>query len=215
MSIIGSYNGASIISFPTYPAPRQIELGMNDSVAINRSPFTGSTQASAWPGADAWDASIALPKLQGANLGKTDAAVWSAFLAETRGMLNVFFLHDSNYTGAQGSCNGTPLVNGAQSPMATSLVTRGWTPSSFRLLLPGDYLQLGNRLHRVLDVVDSDASGNATISIWPSLRDALTDGETVNLNNPQGLFRLATNRRSLTADETRLSAVTLKCVEAR
>jgi len=210
MSVIGTYNNASIISFPTQPAPRQIELGKNDAVAINRSPFTGTTQTQAWAGSDFWDASIALPKMV-----KTDAAVWSAFLGETRGMLNVFFLSDPAYKGAQGSASGTPLVNGAQSPMATSLVTKGWTPSSTGVLLPGDYLQVGNRLHEVLDEVSSDVNGDATISIWPSLRDALTDGQTIILTNPQSLFRLATNRRSLTADETRLSAVTLKAVEAR
>jgi len=210
MAVIGTYNSASIIAFPTHPAPRQIELGMNDAVAISRSPFTGSTQVQAWAGSDFWDASIALPKMVGC-----DASVWAAFLAECRGMLNVFFLSDPAYKGAQGTASGTPLVNGAQSPMATSLNTKGWTPSSFRLLLPGDYLQVGNRLHRVLDVVNSDASGNASITIWPSLRDAVTDGQAINLNNPQGLFRLANNRRSLTADETLLSAVTLKAVEAR
>ncbi len=210
MSVIGTYNSASIISFPTQPAPRQIELGMNDATAISRSPFTGSTQVVAWPGADFWDANIALPKMVGC-----DAAVWASFLAECRGMLNVFFLSDPAYKGPQGSASGTPLVNGSQAAMATSLVTKGWTPSSFRLLLPGDYLQVGNRLHRVLETVNSDANGDATITIWPSLRDALTDGEAIDLNHPQGLFRLASNRRSLTADETLLSAITLKAVEAR
>jgi hypothetical protein len=210
MSIIGSYNGASIIAFPDKPAPRQIELGMNDMVAVSSSPFTGSTQAQAWPGADLWDASIALPKLTA-----EDAAVWSAFFGECRGRLNVFYLADPTYTGPRGTVKGSPVVSGVNNAMAIALNTKGWTPSSFRLLLPGDYLQLGNRLHRVLDQVNSDTNGDATISIWPSIREATTDGQAVILNNPKGLFRLASNRRSVLTDETRLSGVSIKAVEAR
>lgn len=210
MSVIGSYNSAAIIALPSKPAPRQIELGMNDMVASYSSPFTGSTQLQAWPGADLWDATIALPKLTA-----PDAAVWSAFLAECRGKLNVFYLSDPTYKGPQGTVKGVPVVNGVNNAMATVLNTRGWTANSFRLLLPGDYLQLGYWLHRVLNQVNSDGSGNATISIWPSSREATTDGQAINLNNPKGLFRLASNRRSVLSDETRLSGVSFKAVEAR
>ena len=207
---IGTYNGAAILAFPSHPAPKSIELVMNDTVAMSRSPFTGSTQVQSWPGSDWWEANIALPKLQAA-----DAAVWSAFLAECRGMLNVFYLSDPTYKGPQGTVLGVPVVSGANNAMATQLATKGWTPNSFRLLLPGDYLQLGNRLHKILDVVNSDASGNATITVWPSLREATTDGQAINLNNPRGLFRLAENRRSVLTDETRLSGVSVKAIEAR
>jgi len=208
--VIGTYNNQSIIALPTNPAPRQIELGMNDANALSVSPFTGSTQVQAWPGADYWDADIALPKLL-----PQDAAVWSAFLAECRGMLNVFYLSDPSYKQPQGNVSGVPVANGAQSPMATTLATKGWTPTTFGLLLPGDYLQVGNRLHRVLEPVNSDVNGDATIVIWPSLRDAVTDGQTIILDNPQGLFRLASNRRSLTSDYTLLTATSFKAVEAR
>jgi hypothetical protein len=207
---IGTYNGASILALPTTPAPKSIELGMNDTNAMSRSPFSGATQVQAWPGADWWDASIALPQMVAA-----DAAVWSAFLAECRGILNVFYLSDPTYTGPKGTVKGAPVVNGVNNAMSTQLNTRGWTPSSFRLLLPGDYFQLGDRLHRVLDALNSDANGDATISIWPSIREATTDGQAINLNKPQGLFRLVDNRRSVLTDETRLSGVSLKAVEAR
>lgn len=210
MSIIGSYGNVSIIALPGAPAPRQIELGMNDMVALSSSPFTGISQAQAWPGADLWDATIALPKLE-----SDDAAVWSSFLAECRGRLNVFFLGDSTYRGPRGTVKGSPVVNGVQGAMATTLNTKGWDPNSFGLLQVGDYLQLGDRLHKVLVRVDSDGAGDAAISIWPSLREATTDGQAINLNQPRGLFRLATNRRSVLTDETRLSGISIKAVEAR
>lgn len=210
MATIGTYNSAAIIALPANPAPKSVELGMNDTNAMSRSPFTGSTQVQAWPGADWWDATIALPQMHAA-----DAAIWSAFLAECRGILNVFYLSDPSYTGPKGTVKGTPVVNGVNNAMATTLNTKGWAASSFRLLLPGDYIQVGNRLHRVLNQMNSDANGHATIAIWPSLREATTDGEAINLNKPAGLFRLTDNRRSVMTDETRLSGISLKAIEAR
>lgn len=217
MSVIGTYNGANIIALPTSPAPKSIELGMTDIVAMARSPFTSQTQVQTWPGGDFWDATVNLPKLNAAA-----AAVWESFLAELRGGANVFLLADPRYTGPKGLIRGTPVVSGVNNAMATQLNTRGWTPDSFRLLLPGDYLQLGSvaseipcRLFKVLDVVDSDSNGNATITIWPSLREATTDGQAINFNNPQGTFRLAANRRSTTTDESKLTGLSFKAIEAR
>lgn len=210
MAVIGSYGGASIIAFPKTPGIRQISWTMNDSVAIARSPYTGATQTQVWPGGDWWEADVALPQMNQHN-----EAVWSAFLAELRGMANVFYLGDPLRPHPCGLPQGNPVVDGVNNAMSQTLHTRGWKVNSFRLLLPGDLLQIGYRLHKVLDVVNSDASGKADISIWPSIREATTDGQQVILNNPQGLFRLSTNRRSVTTTETRLSAVTLKIIEAR
>lgn len=388
---MGTYKGAAVIKLPTHPAPKSIELAMNDTNAMSRSPFTGSTQVQAWPGADWWDAQIALPQMNA-----SDAAVWSAYLAECRGILNVFVLSDPTYTGPKGTVKGAPVVSGVNNAMATTLTTRGWTPNSFGLLKPGDYFQLGSvasglgltgswwrttgnsganpypsgggvmstaplfttsdtsvnyemnagagnstynfanavtpptpsdglgytdlyvvwtgyfqapstgtytigvnsddgatlyvngtklvnnlaagqgadgdlvytesgtialtagetysitldyqntsgsgaiqllwtppgatspslltvgtgyqfpaRLYRVLDVVNSDANGNATITIWPSLREATVDGQAITFSKPAGLFRLADNRRSVLTDETRLSGISLKAIEAR
>lgn len=208
--VIGTYRGANIIALPSSPAFRQIELGMNDSNAVSKSPFTGLTNVQSWVGGDWWDASITLPQLT-----VKDAAVWTAFLAECRGMANVFYLTDTLHAKPHGTPHGIPVVDGVQASMSQSLATRGWRASTSRLLLPGDLLQLGTHLHRVLNVVASDANGHASIDLWPTLREPTTDGEALTLNNPRGLFRLAENRRPILSTETRLSAVSLKCVEAR
>lgn len=209
--VIDTFNGMSVIALPSSPAPKSVQMEMNNVVAAPTSPFTGSTlQTLAWSGGDYWTAQIALPKLR-----PHEIATWNAFLAECRGRLNAFLLGDSSYKGAQGNPQGVPVVSGAQSPMATILSTKGWTPNSFRLLLPGDYLQVGYRLHRVLDVVNSDSSGHASISIWPSLRDPLTDGQGIVLNNPRSLFRMQDNKQTMLVDETRLGATSFNVVEAR
>ena len=223
MSVVGSYNGQSIIAFPSKPAPKQVNLKTNDSAFVQRSPFTGSVgQVFSWPGADFWSCEATLPQLVASN-----AAVWSGFLAECRGMLNVFPFGPVNYT-AQGTPKGAPSVSGVNNAMATVLNTKGWATNAYRLLLPGDYIQIGAtptiatagqpgvcRLHRVVEQVNSDANGNATITVWPSLRESPTDGEVIVLNAPKGLFRMAVNTSEILTDETRLSGVTLKMVEAR
>ena len=67
----------------------------------------------------------------------------------------------------------------------------------------------------VLQPVASDNAGNATLNIWPSLREQPADGEAINLDNPTGLFRLADNARQVSIAVTRLGALGFKCVEAR
>jgi hypothetical protein len=210
MSVIGTYNGANIIALPSCPAFREIELGKTDAVAMVRSPFTGSQQVQVFPGGDFWDATITLPQMTAAEI-----TTWNAFLGECRGIANTFYLYDPLHRTPAGLAHGTPVVNGVNTAMSTTLNTRGWRVGTYRLLLPGDYLQIGQRLHVVLEQVNSDGNGDAAINIWPSIREATTDGEPVILNNPVGLFRLAENRRSISANQTRLSAVTLKCMEAR
>ena len=51
---------------------------------------------------------------------------------------------------------GSPVVSGANQT-GYSLVTRGWLPSTRSLLLPGDHIQIGYRLYKVLDQVISDS----------------------------------------------------------
>jgi len=224
MSVIGTYNGASILAFPTCPGIKQLQIDMNDTVAMSQSPFTGGgTQVQAFPGADFWSATITLPQLEVA-----DAATWTAFLAECRGITNVFPLGHPLYKHPRGKLQGSaPAVNGVNAAMATTLNVKGLKPNAQRVLLPGDRFQIGAtpnnaaaaglcRYHLVVEPVSADGGGNATIQIWPSLREATTDGEVIVLNNPQGLFRLTRNKRSVLSAETRLAAVSsIEIVEAR
>ena len=154
------------------------------------------------------------------------AAEWTAFLAECRGMTNVFLLGHPLYRTARGRVQGAPSVAGVNAAMATTLNTKGWKPNAKRVLLPGDRLQVGAtpanpaaaglcRLHLVVNPVNADANGNAAIDVWPSLRESTTDGEVLVLNNPQGLFRLFSNKRSVLTTETRLSGLQLQIIEAR
>lgn len=208
-------NGQSycLVAIPTSPGPKSVEIAMNDAVSSVQSPFTGQEQTQAWPGGDYWDATITLPPL---TLRK--AAAWRGFLAGLRGKANVFQLSDPSAWAATNPMVGTPVVNSSVDtynlPMTYTLVTRGWTPGASRLLLSGQQFQIGYRLHMVCEDVSADSGGNASIAIWPSLRETPADGTALQLAKPQGLFRLASNRRALQASPEELIALSFKCVEA-
>jgi hypothetical protein len=210
---IGS-NSYNLCAIPSSVRFAEIELGMSDAVAQVESPFTLIQQVQPWPGADRWDATVTLPPLS-----RAQAWAWEGFLAELQGRANVFQLGDPRAVdGPLGGAAGTPLVStsgSANLPATTQLVTRGWTASTSRLLLRGDEFQIGYRLHRVCEQVNSDSSGDATLTIWPSLRETPADATPLVLNAPQGLFRLAANRRVIHSSPTRLTSISFQCVEVR
>jgi len=60
----------------------------------------------------------------------------------------------------------------------------------------------------------SNGGGNASIDIFPSIREAPAAGAPVTLINPQGTFRLAANRRESPAVKTKTFTFMMKCREA-
>ncbi len=196
--ILGTVNGASIVALPsdTDPlcaAPSSIEWDPQEAVACTSNPFTGAEQLFDW-GASWWQGQLSFR-----SMTRYSADVWQAFILELRGGINVFSIGDPLRVAPKGVPLGAPLVSGA-GQVGYSLVTRGWQPNSVGLLLPGDYFSVpigpgpGTRLYRALEAVSSDASGSATISFWPPLRDQPGDGVAIATSNCTGLFRLAANK---------------------
>jgi hypothetical protein len=97
------------------------------------------------------------------------------------------------------------------------LVIDGATPSVTGWLKAGDYIQLGSagtsRLHKVLQDVNSDGSGNVTLDIWPHLRSSPADNATVIISNPKGIFRLASNETAWTVSDLLLYGITFGASE--
>jgi hypothetical protein len=210
VSVLGTFNGWTIISMPSMPAWRQLDFTASDAVTVNQSPFTAETQVQYWLGADLWSVKCELPPMSYAN-----AKAWIAFLLACQGRLNVFSIGDPLGSVPQGIPLGTPVVYGTNTVSSFTLVTSGWEISSSNLLYPGDYIQIGYRLHVVTSTVNSDSSGCATLKIWPSLREAPTAGDAVITANTTGLFRLASNTRNFTIPETRVVGLSFSCSEAR
>ena len=204
-------NSVPLVALPSSPGPRSVDFTFSDSVAVVRSPFTGQTQVQQWPGADMLIATVTLPRLT-----QTQADAWISFLMELRGMANAFQIGDPLKSAPTGVATGTPVVGTTyMTTMGTVLYSSGWSASTTGLLLPGDYVQVGYRLYRVLDKVTSDSSGNAPITIWPSLREVPTSGTAIIVNNPVGLWRLSDNKRMWSFDETRLTSISFHIMEYR
>lgn len=120
-------------------------------------------------------------------------------------------------TYAKTTIAGTPVVSGA-GQTGEALDTSGWTASQNGVLKAGDLIQLGSggstRLHRVLADVDSDASGLATIDIWPRLRASPADGSTVVTANAAGLWRLSDDAASIMLEPALIARVQFSIEEA-
>ncbi len=216
MSLTTIQLGGQTVTLVVRPpiALREVQWEMNDSVALVTSPFTKQTQAQQWPGADWLSGTMSFPPLS-----QTAADQVISFLMQCRGMAVPFQLGDPLKKRPLGHTTGVPLVDGtvaaSNAAGTTQLQTRGWLPNSHRVLVPGDWLQIGYRLHRNLDIANADANGNASLNIFPSLREQPADATPLVLHDTQGLFRLASNKRTWSADVTRLSSVSFPIMEYR
>lgn len=174
------------LSLPSVnPKYSRVELRAASAVGISTSPFTFESQRQEYAGMH-WDASITQPAMV-----RADAEEWIAFLLKLNGPVGTFLLGDPLGTSPRGSASspGTPKVNGG-GQTGQSLNTKDWTADATGILLAGDYLQIGNRLYKNLNDVDADASGLATLDIWPRLRESPSDNDSILTNSTVGLFRL-------------------------
>lgn len=198
------------LSLPTAGGIRSVRLGMMDVVAVGASPFTGQQQVQQHAG-QWWDADI------GVTPGKrADAEEWIAFLGKLKGRRGTFLLGDPAATSPRGTIAGTPVVDGAHAARAATLALRGLTVGT--TLLAGDYVQVGSgattRLHKNLSNATADGTGKMTLDIWPDLREALSDGAAIVTSSAKGLFRLATNKRDWSVDESLIYGISFSAMEA-
>lgn len=181
------------MSYPlALPSSRQISgcrINAVDIVGTSASPFTGVQQVYAYTG-QFWEVDVTLRPMS-----RDEAELWITFFMKLRGAYGTFLMGDPNGATARGVATGTPLVNGA-SQTGSSLITDGWTAGVTNILKAGDYIQLGSagtsRLYKVLDDVNSDGSGNATLNIWPSLRSSPTNNAPIIVSDCKSVFRLST-----------------------
>lgn len=189
----------------------KVRMIANDVVGVSQSPFTAAQQVYRYTG-QFWEADVTLPPMK-----RADAEYWISFLMKLNGPYGTFLLGDPNGQTARGVATGTPLVNGG-SQTGNELVTDGWTNSTTGILKAGDYIQIGtaltSRLYKVLDDVNSDGSGNATLTIWPDLRTAPADNTAITVANPKGLFRLNSAQTTWDINEAAIYGMTFGAREA-
>lgn len=185
----------------------QVRLVANSMVGISQSPFTAVQQVYKYTG-QYWEADISLPPMK-----RAVAEYWISFLLKLNGSYGTFLLGDPNGATPRGVATGTPLVKGANQG-GSDLLTDGWTTSTTGILKAGDYIQIGTYLHKVLDDVNSDSSGNATLTLFPDLRESPADNAAITVSSAKGLFRLSSGQTSWDINEASIYGITFAAREA-
>ena len=194
MATVLGWNLVTMPSFP--PAPASIEWQPHDTVAVSTNPFTGQQQTYDWQAG--WlEASLSYQPMNNAQ-----AVQWCAFLMGLNGTANVFQWGDPLNTGPQNPNAVAPSVHGGNQT--------GYVLSTFggNGLLPGDWIQIGYRLHRITSV------SGGSLGIWPQLRESPADGSPIVITNTQGLWRLKSNDRKWSVKSTKMYGFTFEIREA-
>ena len=197
------------LAWPDLPVA-EITTTMVNTVAVAENPFNPQEDVYEWP-RQFWKADITLPKMNRENAEK-----WICFLAKLRGKKGTFLMPPVVGNAPRGTMAGTPVVDGS-SQAGHTLDIRGLTASAASVFREGDFIQLGSgsttRLHKVLDDIDADASGLASVNIWPALRTSPADGASVLYAAPVGRFRLNNNESPFKYVSPQMASITFSVVE--
>ena len=175
------------LTMPSTPAIRRARFELVSNNAIFQKPLNKVAQTLERDGA-LWRAMFTLPSMTRAGGG----AEWAAFLTSLRGPVGTFYGYDPLATAARGTAPGTPLVNGG-SQTGNTLDTKGWTATQSGILLPGDYIQVNDRFHMVVETAASDGAGLSTVSIEPKLRESPAADAPITTAAPKCIMRLESN----------------------
>lgn len=96
---------------------------------------------------------------------------WLEWAQQTQDVFDVTHLSlPGSGKAPNGAGGGTPLVMGA-SQTGTSLVTDGWSPTVTKVVAGGDVIRIAGLtpLYRVRDDVNSNGSGQATLTVTPAI----------------------------------------------
>lgn len=180
-------------------------------VGVSMSAFTLQQQSQAHQG-QVWAIHVQLTPMI-----RADAEPWIAALLSLNGMYGTFLLGDPSATATRGTAQGTPKVKGG-SQTGQTLATDGWTATQTGVLLKGDWIQLGTgtaqRIYRVLTDTNADGAGEATLDIWPRLRESPADNENIIVSSTAGVFRLASNEMGWDVDNALIYGIEFDALEA-
>lgn len=164
------------IFMPSSPGFVRSKFGLEANTQTFRSPITKTPQRLVLSGA-VWMGTYTLPRMS-----RNDFANWQAFLLELEGAANTFYGFDPDAKEPRGPATGDPQVNGG-SQTGSSLTIDGATANIIGWLRPGDYFAVGGEMKMVTAPVNTDGSGNATITFKPALRNSPTDNAPLTVTN--------------------------------
>ena len=178
------------LTYPTVKGVAQATVTPRSVVGRTRSPFTGEVQVQVHTG-QFWELTVVHPKMK-----RADSEIFFSFFTRLNMGEGTFLFGDPLAGTPQGTASaspGTPLVDGG-GQTGNDLNIKGAPSGETGWLLEGDYVQIGTggnaRYHKILLDADTDSVGDATLVIWPNLRESPADNTTVVVQNAKGVFRL-------------------------
>ncbi len=157
-----------------------LQIKPRTNVGIHSSPFTAQQQTTVWTG-QWWELSGTIPPRPN-NAANGDAI--AAFFLALNGVQGTFRFGDPSRTTTRGTAAGACTCAGGNVANSTTLLT-AMTFGTFAL---GDWLQIGNFLHKIIQV-----NSASNYDVWPRLRTAYAGGTAITYTDPKGLFRLKDN----------------------
>lgn len=208
------------MTFPTFPismptSPSNFvtsQWSLMRTAGFTESPFTYAQQVSEFQGTK-WTTTVTLPAMS-----KTDAGAWTAFFTQLHGRRGTFLIGDPDKKTIQGTATGIMSVNGDHAIGAYSIVVDGLNVSQSQAFKKGDYVQFGSgatsKLHMIVDDIETDGSGNATLQIEPSLKTALSDDDVVTYSDTKMVARMDSNDLGWQSNVNSLYQFSFSCSEA-
>lgn len=188
----------------------RIRMHARSTVAQSRSPFTGEQQTYVHQG-EWWEAEVSYPPLK-----RADAEEVIGFLLALNGAEGSFLMGPTAVDATQrGTWAGqSPQVNGGGQTGKTLAIKNLAAGSTIRR---GDWFQLGSgataRLHRVVQDATANGSGQATLDIWPRLREAPANNAPITLASPRGRWMLASPAAQYEIEPPDIYGISFSCVE--
>ena len=127
-----------------------------------------------------------------APMTRSNFAPIKAFLMKQRARLNTFTIIPPVVSNAQGVASGTISVNGAITSGATTCTIDGMAVSTNDILKAGDYFRFAgqNKVYMAVEDLDSDVSGEGTLTFEPPLRSDVADDVALVYDNVDFTVRL-------------------------
>lgn len=137
------------------------------------------------------------------------------FLNAQRGQYETFQIVLPTGVWPRGTWGGTPLVNGVHAAGVSSIVTDGNTISITGFGKRGDFVKFGShsKVYQLTADVNSDGSGNGTLSIMPALVAVLVDNDTITVTSVPFTVILSSDEQPLDLEPPTKGMLAFEAVE--
>jgi hypothetical protein len=165
-------------TFPSTPAPRDVAISTNQNTIV-------TTTASGRRQARQIDGQRFRLRVRFPVMTRTEFAPINAFVLKQRSQLESFQFVPPTISAPLGVATGTIAVNGAISAGVTSVAIDGMANSTNGVFKAGDYFRFTsqNKVYMVMADVNSNGSGQGTLTFEPPLRSNVADNNVLIYSN--------------------------------